>query len=100
KPDAEVNRSERRELHAKHGVKRLMKKFIRTERHGSQAGVPELLQVQENVSKRSASAAASHREAMTSLAEASAASADANDPQAMMARDRLAKIRKELNGER
>jgi hypothetical protein len=100
KPDAKANGSRDRELEARHGPKRLLRMLARKERDASQAGVPELLQAQKQASERSTRAATSHREAITSLAEHSAATADANDPHAMVARQRLARIRKELNNER
>src|SRR4051812_29633193 len=97
KPDSEANRSRHRELQAKHGPKRLVRMLARKERDANQAGVLEFQQAQKEASKRLTRAVEGHREAITSLAEASAATADANDPQAMVARHRLAQIRKELN---
>jgi hypothetical protein len=100
KPDYKSNSSRYRELQASHGPKRLLRMLARKERDASRAGVPELLQAQNQASERSAGAATGHREAITSLAEQSAATADAHDPQAMVARERVARIRKELNSER
>jgi hypothetical protein len=100
KPDYKSNSSRYRELQASHGPKRLLRMLAKVERGASQAGVPELLQAREDASQRSSRAAIGHREAITSVAEKSAATADANDPQAMVARERLARIRKELNSER
>lgn len=99
KPDGNATRSRYRELQAKHGPKRLLRILARKERAANQAGVPELAQGQEKISKRSASAAATQREAITSLAEESAASADADDPRAMVARHRVEQIRRELKSE-
>jgi hypothetical protein len=49
KPDHKSNSSRYRELQASHGPKRLLRMLTKAERGASQAGVPGLLQAQEEL---------------------------------------------------
>lgn len=98
KSDVAENRTRTREL-AKHGVKSLLRRLTRHEEKANRAGVSELEQAQKRIDERASGAATDHRDAITSLAKESAASADADDPQAMVARHRLEQIRRELKSE-
>lgn len=89
-----------RKLEATHGSRRSLRRLKRKERSANEAGVPELLEAQKQALERARRADISQREATAAVTEQSATAADANDPSAMVTRERLERIRKELYRDR